>query len=337
MYMMIELDLLIYKKSLILLLALGLTTFRAGAQQPEQTFSHPPTSFSAEDDKFPHAVPIPTCVRRLLAIDPDVVHALEYEQLSPEQLPPDWFTASERHLGQSGGIYLVVMAAGMMRGANINPFWIFRHDANSCDMLLSVGAHDLEVLKSRINGLPDIKIASATAVDYFESEYKFDGKNYRIVKRLTQPIGEKLPHNPSDFAARKLLVQGVRQTPDSTLCEARAWLWRQWWLEKPSYLKVILHSKEGDQTTTTYFVRRLGGDLQVLIHTHQIVVDRSPYSALRHPMVEDQIVLAADVERRLALKDNPDRNTSIPEGQEAPPDTYELYFNDESGNNLAIL
>jgi len=77
--------------------------------------------------------------------------------------------------------------------------------------------------------------------------------------------------------------------------------------------------------------------LQILIHTHQIVVDRSPHSGVRYPMVEDQIVVATDVERRIALKDNPDRKASIPESQEAPPDTYELYFSDESGNNLAIL
>jgi hypothetical protein len=335
--MMSQIVFFLCRINLILLLTTYLVASRASAQQLERTFSHPPTSFSAEDDKFPHAVPIPSCVRRLLAIDRDVVSALEYEQLSPEQLPSDWFTASERDLGQSGGTYLVVMAAGLMRGANINPFWIFRHAPNSCDLLLSVGAHDLEVLKARTNGLPDVKIASATAVDYFESKYKFDGKNYQIVKRLTQPIGEELPHNLTDFAARKLLVQGVRQTPDSILCEARAWLWRQWWLEKPAYLKVTLHAKEGDETTTTYFVRKSGGDLQVMIHTHQIFVDRSPYSGVRHPMVEDQIVVAGDVERRLALKDNPDRRTNIPEGQEAPSDTYELYFNDESGNNLAIL
>ena len=53
--------------------------------------------------------------------------------------------------------------------------------------------------------------------------------------------------------------------------------------------------------------------------------------------VEDEMVVAVDVERRLALANNPDRQTVVPEGQEASPDTYELYFNDESGNNLAIL
>jgi len=208
--MMSQLLFFLRRVSLIFVLAPCIAASRANAQQLEQTFSHPPTSFSAEDDKFPHAVPLPSCVHRLLAIDTDVVHALEYERLSSEQLPEDWFTASERDLGQSGGTYVVVMAAGMMRGANINPFWIFRRTANSCNLLLSVGAHDLVVLNSRTNGLPDLKIASATAVDYFESKYKFDGKNYQIVKRLTQPIGEELPHNPSDFATRKLFVQGVR-------------------------------------------------------------------------------------------------------------------------------
>jgi len=53
--------------------------------------------------------------------------------------------------------------------------------------------------------------------------------------------------------------------------------------------------------------------------------------------VEDEMVVAVDVERRLALANNPDRQTVVPEGQDASPDTYELYFNDKSGNNLAIL
>jgi hypothetical protein len=325
------------KGSLILLVALGLTAFRVTAQQPPETFSHPPTSFSAEDDKFPNAVPLPDCVRHLLSSDERVVNTLKYEQLSPEQLPANWFTASEQDLGQTNGKYLLVMGANVMRGANINPFWILRRTANSCDLLLSLGAHDLEVLTTRTNGLPDIRIAASTAVRYFENQYSFDGRNYQMVKRTSQPIGEEIPHSLSGFETRKPFVQVAGQSPDPIVCEARAWLWRQWWLEKPSYLKVTLYSKEGDETTTTYFIRKLGGDLQVMIQTHRILVDRVPHSGARHPTVEDEVVVAADVERRLALKNSPDRKTNVPENQEASPDSYELYFNDDSGNDVAIL
>jgi len=331
-------DFLLCRRGVILVLAIVLIGFRTSAQQqPQRTFSHPPTSFSAEDDKFPHAVPLPDCARRSLASDGHVAIALQHDHLSPEQLPGDWFSASERKLGHSDWTYLLVMGAGRMRGANINPFWIFWKSAKSCDLVLSVGAHDLEVLRTRTNGLPDIKIAAATPVRYFESQFKFDGHSYQAVKRTSQPIGEEIPRKLSDFETREPLVQGVGQNPDPILCEARAWLWRQWWLEKASYLRVTLYSIEGDKTTTRYFIRKTGGQLQVMIQIHKVPADRIPHSGARHPVVEDEIVVAADVQRRLALKNNPDRKTEVPEDQEASPDSYELYFMDDSGNNVAIL
>jgi hypothetical protein len=299
--------------SLILLLAFGLTAIRVTAQQFQQTFSRLPTSFSAEDDKFPNAVPLPGCVRHLLASDERVVNVLKYEHLSPAQLPADWFTASERDLEQGNEKYLVVMGSSMMRGANVNPFWIFRRSENSCDLLLTVAAHHLEVLKAKTNGLPDIKLAALTAIRYFENEYRFDGNNYRAAKRTSQPIGEEIPQNLSDFETREPLVQRLAQNPEPIICEARAWLWQQWWLEKPSYLKVTLYSIEGDETTTTYFIRKSGGALEVLIQKHQVIVDRTTHAGARQATVEDEIIIAADVERRLALKNNPDRKTNVPE------------------------
>jgi hypothetical protein len=74
-----------------------------------------------------------------------------------------------------------------------------------------------------------------------------------------------------------------------------------------------------------------------LIQIHKVLVDRIPHPGTRLPTVEDEIVVATDVERRLALKDNPDRTTNVPEGQEVAPDLYELYFIDDSGNNVDIL
>jgi hypothetical protein len=332
-----RMDFLLCRGSLTLLLVVALTALRTTAQELQETFSHPPKSFSAEDDKLPHPVPLPNCVRRLLASDQHVVNTLKYEQISPEKLPTDWFTASEQDLELTDGTLLVVMGAGLMRGANINPFWIFRQSTNACDLLLTVGAHDVEILTTKTNRLPDIETIALTAVRYFENQYRFDGRNYQVVKRTSQPIGEEIPHNLSDFETRKPLIQGAGQSLDPILCEARAWLWRQWRLEKPSYIKVILHSKEGDATTTTYFIRRASSDLSLMIQTHRILADRVPHSGALRRSVEDEIVLAVDIERRLALKNNPDRKTKVPENQEVSPDSYELYFNDDSGNNVAIL
>jgi hypothetical protein len=308
----------------------------AATQQAEQTFSQPPTSFSAEDANFPDAVPLTDCVRTALARDEHVLYRLNDEHLSPEKLPQNWFTASERKLGQGIGTYVVVMGAEGMRGANVNPFWIFLQHTNSCDLLLSLAAHNLEVLKAKTGGLPDVKVAAATAATYFANIYKFDGHQYRLVRRTSEPIGEEIPKDLSGFETRSPLVQGIGQSPDSILSEARSWLWRRWWLEKRSYLTVVCRSKEGDKTTTTYFTTKVGSKLRVMIHTHMIVVDRSSPRG-SHSIVEDELVVADDVERRLALKGNPDRTKNVPENEAASPDVYELYFDDDFGNNLAVL
>jgi hypothetical protein len=127
------------------------------------------------------------------------------------------------------------------------------------------------------------------------------------------------------------------QAPGPILNQARGWLWQQWWLEKPSYLKVTLHAREGDQTTTEFFICKTGERLDVLIHTHRIATDRAPHPGVRLPVVEDEIELAAGVERRWALANNPDRKTEVPENQEASPDTYELCFMDEAGSTVDVL
>jgi hypothetical protein len=151
-----RIGILLCRVSLLLLLVAATAVFRAIAQQSRESVPLSKISFSSEDDKFADAVPLPDCVRQLLATDEHVVNTLEYEQLPAEQLPADWFTASRTELGEHSGTYFVVMGAGVMRGANINAFWIFERSPKSCNLLLSVRAHDLAVLKTSTNGLRDI-------------------------------------------------------------------------------------------------------------------------------------------------------------------------------------
>jgi len=221
-----------------------------------------------------------------------------------------------------------------MRGANISPFWNFRQDTKSCNLLLSTAALSLEILKTKPNTFPNIKTAAATAVSYSENFYRFDGHEYRLMRRTHQPIGQKIPSNLSGFQTRSPLVQGISQAPDPVLTEARSWLWRQWRLGKPSYLKVTVGSKEGDKTTTTYFITKVDGQPQMMIQRHRIVVDRSPAP---NSVVEDELIVAANVERRLALENHPDQKTRLSDDQDVSPDSYELHFNDDSNQNLAIL
>src|SRR5947209_7667919 len=143
-----RIGILLCRVSAVFLLAVARAVVGAIAQQSQESVPPSLVSFSAEDDKVADAVPLPDCVRQLLATDGHVVNTLRHEELPAEQLPADWFTASRTELGEHRGIYFVVMGASMMRGANINPFWVFRRSTKSCDLLLSVGAHDLAVLKT---------------------------------------------------------------------------------------------------------------------------------------------------------------------------------------------
>jgi len=120
-----RIGILLCRVSLLLLLVAAPAVFRAIAQQSRESVPYSLISFSSEDDKFADAVPLPDCVRQLLAADEHVVNTLKYDQLPAEQLPADWFTASRAELGEHSGIYFVVMGAGVMPGCKYQPFLDF--------------------------------------------------------------------------------------------------------------------------------------------------------------------------------------------------------------------
>jgi len=178
------------KRSLLLLNAVVLVFAATSAgQEPSEPFSHPPTSFSAEDAKFPDAVPLSSCARVSLAADVHVASLLKHQNLTAEELPEEWFTASQQSLGTGAGDLMVVMGASLMRGANISPFWILRIRKSSCSLLLSAGGHDLMVLRHKSNGIPDIKTFAITVATTSERLYRFDGHQYRLVRSRSYPNG----------------------------------------------------------------------------------------------------------------------------------------------------
>jgi hypothetical protein len=160
--------LLLYRTSLLLLVAATSAAIFTRAQQPHQSAVNPQRLLSMEDEKFAHPVVLPNCARRLLTRNRDVVNVLDNAHPSLKQLPDDWFQASEIERDQGNGRSLVVRGVGGMLGANITPFWVFRWSAKSCALLPSTAAHDLEVLKTRANGLPDIESSAATADRLFQ-------------------------------------------------------------------------------------------------------------------------------------------------------------------------
>ncbi len=329
--------LLLCRVGLLFLPATFPATILTGAQQPSKVGHSFQRSFGMEDEKFDHPVALPSCVRVLLGRDRDVSNVLESSHLSPEELSADWFRASEIGRDQSNRRVMVVMGVGQMLGASTAPIWIFRWSAKSCDLLLSWDAQGLEVLKTKTNGLDDIEIATAKLYGSFQGTFKFNGQKYQQVERVIQQTGEEIPTDLSGYETRRAALPPVKDRSVLTAVEARGWLWRQWRLGKPSRLRVTAHSKEGDVTTTDYYIRKTGERLDVLIHRRRVQTDRVPHPGIRLPKTEDEIEVATDVERRWALADKPDRETEVPENEDAAPDTYELYFLDEGGGKVDVF
>lgn len=64
-------------------------------------------------------------------------------------------------------------------GANIGPFWVFRNTPHGYELLLVVDALELEILRTKSNGLRDIRTTRVTAREVLQTNYEYDGKKYR--------------------------------------------------------------------------------------------------------------------------------------------------------------
>ncbi len=329
--------LLLCQVGLLFLLATTPATILTRAQQPSKVVHPFQRSFGMEDEKFDNPVALPSCVKVLLSQDRDVRNVLDNPNPSPEEIPADWFWASEIGRDQNNRRMLVVMGVKQMLGANTVRFWVFRWSAKSCELLLSWSAQSLEVLKTKTNGLDDIEASAGMLYGSFQDTFRFNGQKYQEVERVTQPIGEEIPGDLSGFETRRAALPQVKDKSVLTGVEARGWLWGQWRQGKPSHLKVTAHSKEGDVTTIDYFIRKTGERLDVLIHTREMFVDRVPHSGVRLPKIEDEMDVATDVERRWVLTDKPDQETEVPEKEDATPDKYQLYFVKEGGRNASVF
>jgi len=136
------------------------------------------THFCAEDESVEHPVPIPNDVRAILAKDESVQLILEDKKLSADKLPESWFSASSIHLSSSKEADLVVMAEGLLRGANVVEFWIFRATPTGHELVLSAPAHDLIVKKTRWKRFREIEISAETAVEFTAVQFRWDGVKY---------------------------------------------------------------------------------------------------------------------------------------------------------------
>ena len=66
-----------------------------------------------------------------------------------------------------------------MMGPNLGPFWVFRKTADGHSLVLSTLAAGLQILKSKTNGLRDIKAGALVGLKPSYVTYKFDGHTYQ--------------------------------------------------------------------------------------------------------------------------------------------------------------
>jgi hypothetical protein len=96
--------------------------------------------------------------------------------------------ASEVHLTGPEEKDLVVVAAGLLRGANVTTFWVLRPADGGYELLLTAPAHDLIIKQSRSKGYKNIELLSATAVWVSTMSLRFDGRRYEVHTRSAKPI-----------------------------------------------------------------------------------------------------------------------------------------------------
>ena len=152
-----------------------------------------------------------------LSKDKRVASCLEDAGLRPEQLTADWFIASEIHLGGPRERDLIVQPGGpipgtppgevsqnfCLVGANTAQFWVLRKTPQGFALVVSQMAHDLKVLRTRTNGLRDIRLAAAVGGYYAALDYRFNGHSYEIAGRSSELTGAEIPHDLSGYETAK--------------------------------------------------------------------------------------------------------------------------------------
>jgi hypothetical protein len=167
---------------------ISLTAVLLGVSQPVSPQAVEQTQFCAEDESVSKPTVLPPAVRQILVADRDVSNELKHNGLQVTQLPDTWFSTSVVHLNGSSEIDLLVEAEGLLRGANVNSFWIFRPTSTGFAQILNAPAHDLIIKRSRSRGYRDIKIMAVIAMRVMTVEYRFDGIQYQPRSRTNESI-----------------------------------------------------------------------------------------------------------------------------------------------------
>lgn len=324
---------------LLNILFLGLCTPAGFAQNPQKVVSGEQTTFSAEEDKFEHPVPLNESAKKALASEQGIADVLKDEKLSVETMPEDWFTASEVHLSNPAEVDLVVMGNHIARGAYTSAFWVLRKSPEGYRVVFRNDAHDLQLLDTKTSGLRNILTDVITLRYGSTAEYAFDGTTYKIVKRTLQPNDYAAHPNPAKYRTRRAFIQLSGQDQEPILAKARAWIWQRWRAEESSYVRVSTHDDDGEEQDCLYFIdnHSENGEMQVTLKIHRIAWDQDSPSGPRYKVMEDQIVIANQVQRTEPSEDDSQTPKVLSEKEELPSSKYRLHFLDDGMFDLLTL
>jgi hypothetical protein len=146
--------------------------------------------FRAGEKAVDHPVPLPRDVFDIL-VRAGVVppHFEDGRAVTPENVPPSWFSASIVHLAGKKEKDLLVMGIGGIREGNVTSFWIFRPEGKTFQLLLAGSvALRLEIKETRTHGYRDIDITSLAAVDEMTSHLRFRDGSYQRVGGETEHL-----------------------------------------------------------------------------------------------------------------------------------------------------
>jgi hypothetical protein len=295
-------------------------------------------------------VTLPRAALDALSKDERIASCLENEGVSTEKLPANWFVASQIHLDGPNETDLIVLPGDRLPdtpageispnaclvGANTAQMWVLRGTQHGFKLVLSQIGLAMDVLATRTNGLRNIELGAVVGGYSDSIDYKFDGESYKVAARKSELIGAELPRTLSAFKARRRFIQLPAQTFEAVRTQARAWLWRQWQKQKPSYLKLRTYDETTDETCSYFIAPDEDGKWQVTIHVHRTVRDDDA-TASQHRITEKELLVATQVQRVEPTTDDTHLPRVISKDEIRTESKYRLRFVDYGDRTVATL
>jgi hypothetical protein len=312
-------------KSGAMVLCVYASAIQSNAQLDPAKHRGEQASFSVEF-AFEHPLALNEAAKKALATSPALADDLKRKNLAPKDLPDGWFTASRIHLGV-GVAGLVVMGPI----ANNAPFWVLRQTASGYDLVLDTTGSDLKLLKTRTNGLRDIKASALVGVAHWGSlEFQFDGHNYRLAKRAGGSIGAKVPRDLADYATHAPFVQPADNDAGQVLAQARTWIWEQWKAHKRFYVTVSAQDDDGNQETYHLYTSSAPAYPGLILKIHKTEWEKDSPVESRRNITEDDLWVASDLERVYAAEDEDHEPQVIPNEKSVSASVYRLGFREDA-------